>query len=383
MKHNYSLLKLTQQKILIALGFYCMVVMIIPTQVNAQTVISTNHLNNNNNALVTFNIQNTNSVPIVVRSISCHLDASPANNVSLLYNTNPVNDNAAPWNGGVVGAGQNGWIEGGSAVISNSNTNDGVVPVLDGLTVTIPANTTYGFALSATTLRYSSLSLGSVNTFSGGGVNLITGDGVSWGGTIAPSTPANYPRGFIGSITWYPISILKINLKDITAKNEGSKNKIQWSSLSELATDVYELERNIDGKNFIKIASFKANGQASNYSFTDESPSLGDNYYRLKLIEGNGNEQYSQIVNANVKSFENFSITTYPNPVIEKLYGSINGKIENNGTVVLIDINQKTVQKSAVSGANFSINMKQLNPGVYILKYSDKINVYTQKIIKK
>ncbi|WP_113661285.1 T9SS type A sorting domain-containing protein [Pedobacter nanyangensis] len=382
MKHNYSLLKLKQKKILITLGFYCIIAMIIPNKVNAQTVISTNHLDNNGNGLVTFNIQNTNNVPVVIRSISCHLGTSANNNVSLLYHVNPVNDIAAPWDGGIVGAGQNGWISGGSAIV-NSNSGNGVVQALDGLTITIPANTTYGFAFSASTLQYSTLTVGSVNTFSGGGVNLITGDGVSWGGVTAPATPGNYPRGFIGSITWYPISILKINLKDITAKNEGSKNKIQWSSLSESATDVYELERNIDGVNFTKIASFKANGKASSYSFIDENPSLGDNYYRLKLIEENDNAQYSQIVNANVKNFENFSITAYPNPVIETLHGSINGKIADNGTIALIDINQKTVQKSAISGTSFSINMKQLTSGVYLLKYSDKLNVYTQKIIKK
>ncbi|WP_199120867.1 hypothetical protein [Pedobacter sp. ASV28] len=112
MKHNYSLLKLRQNKMLITLGFYCLVAMIIPNKVHAQTVISTNHVNNNSNALVTFNIQNTNNVPIVIRSISCHLGTIATNNVSLLYNLNPINDNALPWDGGIVGAGQNGWISG-------------------------------------------------------------------------------------------------------------------------------------------------------------------------------------------------------------------------------------------------------------------------------
>src|SRR5690606_8402929 len=37
-----------------------------------------------------------------------------------------------------------------------------------------------------------------------GGVNLLTGDGISWGGTVYPSTPANYPRGLIGGITFIP-----------------------------------------------------------------------------------------------------------------------------------------------------------------------------------
>ncbi|WP_199120868.1 T9SS type A sorting domain-containing protein [Pedobacter sp. ASV28] len=153
--------------------------------------------------------------------------------------------------------------------------------------------------------------------------------------------------------------------------------------MSELASDIYELERNTDGRNFVKIASIKANGKASNYNYTDESPGFGGNYYRLKLIEENGNAQYSQIVNANVKSLTDFSVAAYPNPVVETLYGNINGKTEKNATVTLLDINQKTIKKIAVTDSKFSINMKNMAVGVYLLKYSDQFNTYIQKIIKK
>ena len=35
-------------------------------------------------------------------------------------------------------------------------------------------------------------------------MNVLTGDGISWGGTVYPTTPANYPRGLIGGITFIP-----------------------------------------------------------------------------------------------------------------------------------------------------------------------------------
>ncbi|MFO1516342.1 MAG: hypothetical protein U1F22_05405 [Lysobacterales bacterium] len=170
---------------------------------HAQTVINTNHPNNNGNGSVTFSVQNTNAYDIVITGIQCHLGTIATNNIQLLYNTSPYVDNAPPWDFGTVGAGQNGWIAAGSGVISNSNTANGIVPVLTSLSLTIPAGATYQLGLSATTMQYSTLTAGAgINTFSAGGVNLLTGDGISWGGVVYPATPANYPRGLIGGITF-------------------------------------------------------------------------------------------------------------------------------------------------------------------------------------
>ncbi len=170
----------------------------------SQTTVSTNHINNNGNGSVIFNVQNTNAFDIIITDVNCHLGTSAANNIQLLYNTTPYTDLAAPWSFGLVGAGQNGWIAAGTAVV-NSNTANGIVNALTGLSLTIPAGATYQLGLSASTMQYMTLTNGggvNVNTFTGGGVNLITGDGVSWGGVAYPATPANYPRGFIGGITF-------------------------------------------------------------------------------------------------------------------------------------------------------------------------------------
>jgi len=173
--------------------------------VHGQIVINTNHPNNNGNGSVTFEVQNTNAYDIVITGAQCHLGTTTTNNIQLLYNTTPYVDTTPPWSFGTVGAGQNGWISAGTGVVSNSSTANGIVSVLSNLSLTIPAGSTYQLGLSATTMQYSTLSSGAgINTFSAGGVNLFTGDGISWGGTVYPATPANYPRGIIGGITFIP-----------------------------------------------------------------------------------------------------------------------------------------------------------------------------------
>jgi hypothetical protein len=172
---------------------------------HAQTTVTTTHTNNNGNGSVIFNVQNTNAFDIIVTGVQCHLGTTATNNVQLLYRTTPFVDLAAPWDFGVVGAGQNGWISAGTGVVSNTNTANGIVPALSGLFLIIPAGQTYQLGFSGTTIQYMTLTSGAgTNTFSAGGVNIITGDGISWGGVAYPATPGNYPRGFIGGITFIP-----------------------------------------------------------------------------------------------------------------------------------------------------------------------------------
>ena len=172
---------------------------------NGQIVINTSHPNNNGNGSVTFNVQNTNAYDVTIIEIQCHLGTVAANNIQLLYRVTPIVDNSPPWSFGLVGAGQNGWISAGTGTVLNSNTANGIVTALSSLNLTIPAGATYQLGLSATTMQYSTLISGAgVNAFSAGGVNILTGDGISWGGTAYPATPANYPRGLIGGIKFVP-----------------------------------------------------------------------------------------------------------------------------------------------------------------------------------
>lgn len=150
--------------------------------------------------MVTFVVENTNPSPVMLTQVSTHLNASSSSTNSLYYYGSQINQ-AGTWSMGQINNGVNGWN-----LISTQTVNvatAGVVPALTGLSFVIPVGATYTFAISSSGgLSYFDLVSGAgINTFSGGGVNLKTGDGISWGGPVLPGTPANYPRGFIGSIT--------------------------------------------------------------------------------------------------------------------------------------------------------------------------------------
>lgn len=167
----------------------------------------TNHIDNNGNGLVTFNISNTNADAIILTDISTLIDAGAAgtNTFTLYYNTTAINSSGGIWTQGEIGDGLNGWQIAGSETITLT-ADPNPQQVISGMTVIIPGGSTYGFALSATTtLPYETLNAGDgVNNFPNSGVILQTGDNIGWGGTAASpsSTPVNYPRGWVGCIGW-------------------------------------------------------------------------------------------------------------------------------------------------------------------------------------
>jgi hypothetical protein len=183
-------------------GLFSVLALLLSTMLSAQITLNTTHTNNNGASSIIFNVQNTNANDIIITGVNCHLGTNAANNLQLLYRTTPLFDNTTPWDHGIVGANQNGWLPVATGVV-NSNTTNGIVPALTNLNLIVPAGATYQLAFSGTTIQYMTLTNGAgQNTFSAGGVNIITGDGISWAGGAYPATPVNYPRGLVGGITF-------------------------------------------------------------------------------------------------------------------------------------------------------------------------------------
>jgi len=301
MKTHVYLRLLKIKLLFLSLGMFSML------NLSGQTSISTNHINNNGNGSVIFNVQNTNAFDIIITQFSCHVSTSGATTSQVLYRTTPFSDFAAPWDHGVVGAGQNGWILVGNGNITGSNS---VIPVLTNTNVIVPAGATYQFGISSPSIAYMTLTSGAgVNTFSSGGVNLLTGDGISWGGVAYPSTPANYPRGLIGGITFIPAipcsGIPNGGTITPTAPNvcPSANFAINSTGVSTGTGTVYQWQSSSDGFTWNDVI-----GQNSSTFNGSQTQALS---YRLRTICTNGPDTaYSNVVSVGMNPFFNCYCTS-------------------------------------------------------------------------
>jgi hypothetical protein len=169
---------------------------------NAQTLSTTgSFLNNNGSGGVTFNLQNSNSYPIIISEIKGVIGVTGTSPVSLYYNPTPVSGAPAA----ITTA--NGWnlVASGSVSATGNTTTTVTQTLLSGFSFIIPANTTYGILVYALNQRYFTMPATGTTTISASGVNLTTGANIGYGGTgIPPTAPTINSRGWIGDIIFNP-----------------------------------------------------------------------------------------------------------------------------------------------------------------------------------
>jgi Secretion system C-terminal sorting domain len=177
---------------------------------------------------------------------------------------------------------------------------------------------------------------------------------------------------------------LPVNLIGFTAQKRGSVNVITWQTAQELNTNRFVIERSNDGINFNAIGQINSTGNsttAKNYSFIDNVPARGINYYRLKVIDNDNSNKTSTI--KNVRNEGATDVTVYPNPVKNTMQLKVNSDKNDKALVTLIDLNGKTLLTTTFTVTNgtniLDVQTNTLKSGTYIIK----IQLNDEIIIKK
>ena len=193
--------------------------------------------------------------------------------------------------------------------------------------------------------------------------------------SFGTSTPGPFSIQIVGSP-------LAITLDKISATNIGKSNRVDWNTLSEEASDKFELQRSADGKDFATIAKQNAKGTASRYTYVDNAPFTGINYYRLMMRDASGKTEYSKVVNATVQG-KGFSVQAYPNPVSDELTIKVNGNQSGNAEILLTDMTGKVIKRMSMNSVIQTVNMNGLASGIYLIKYVDDEQSQTLRITKE
>ena len=156
--------------------------------------------------------------------------------------------------------------------------------------------------------------------------------------------------------------------------------------VDELNVDHYEVEHSADDINFDTIATVKSvagDGINQQYSYVNQNPFQGINYYRIEEVNKSGSFTYSDIITV---SFNNVPVpwTIFPNPAI----GSVNvvSNISSSNVVLqLFDSEGRLVYQNELSqttiGQLTNITLGKFAKGIYTLKINSSTGVIQQKIL--
>ena len=174
--------------------------------------------------------------------------------------------------------------------------------------------------------------------------------------------------------------------------NNGN-GKLSWQMENESSnTDHYEIERSLNSIDFTKIITVgaKNNGNSSNsYDTTDFNlstiSSAGLYYYRIKEVDKNGKNIYSQISKIRL-SGKALAMLAYPNPINHFVNLTIDIEQDAIGILTIYDAVGKKIQwmeLQLLKGANTKkINMAKLAAGSYLLQLTTPKENNIIRIIK-
>lgn len=110
--------------------------------------------------------------------------------------------------------------------------------------------------------------------------------------------------------------VLPVTLLSFSAKPEGDRVQLAWSTTSERDADRFVVERSADLREFATVGEVMAKGTTDtrqHYGLTDNRPQPGINYYRLKQLDFNGTTHTYKPVSAIIRTDEP-TVAVYPNP---------------------------------------------------------------------
>jgi hypothetical protein len=184
-----------------------------------------------------------------------------------------------------------------------------------------------------------------------------------------------------------------VALTNFKGDKQGASNVLSWTTLNETNNKGFELQRSVDGVQFSSIGflpSKAVNGISQNsldYQFSDDKPFSGNSYYRLKQIDKDSKETYSQIVllTRQVKNVEIISMA--PNPVTSQTILTVAADRAQSGTIIILDATGRVLSSQSTylnSGNNrVELSLNYLAAGTYNLQVVTSGFVSTQRFIKQ
>ena len=175
----------------------------------------------------------------------------------------------------------------------------------------------------------------------------------------------------IGSMDGSP---LPVQLTSFTAEQKDGAVNLTWKTNNELQNSGFDIERkSVSDKQFSKIGFIKGAGNSSTpkqYSFSDNSVLNGKYYYRLRMVNNDGQSSYSNETELTITPSGFVMYQNYPNPFNPETNIKYAVPVESN---IIINIynslgeNIRTINQGIKQPGYYDINFNSngLSSGIY------------------
>ncbi len=189
----------------------------------------------------------------------------------------------------------------------------------------------------------------------------------------------------------------QISMSLLTFDAEVQRNTVElkWLTAMEIDNELFTIERSVNGNTYEVVGTKPGAGNSNDlltYKWIDSKPNVGTNYYRVKLTDSRGNEEYSMITPVNVESAgeDNIHISAaQPNPFIKDFSVEYTVPKDGDAKLKLMSVQGEVLYEDQVKCEKsktqqfFFKDEKGMKPGVYFLSVAQNDEKKMVKLIKR
>lgn len=177
------------------------------------------------------------------------------------------------------------------------------------------------------------------------------------------------------------INPLPVELISFTGVKEEGGIVLKWNTASETNNDYFIVERSRDGIDFERIAVVNGAGNSTellDYSFTDEHPFSGIQYYRLKQTDFDGAFEYSDIIAVKFMDPSMYKFMYDPNANMILIFCT--EKDNSPKSFELMNSSGRIIYTTQSAGDELMIQTSNFSKGLYSLRIVDKNGCSTIRV---
>ncbi|MBB4079749.1 hypothetical protein GGR28_002374, partial [Lewinella aquimaris] len=203
---------------------------------------------------------------------------------------------------------------------------------------------------------------------------------------VSGSTSNSAGQAFVFAVSRTTFAALPVELVAWRAEaNDAGQAHLSWRTASESDNERFDVQRSQDGTVFETIGSVTGHGTTvtpKSYTFIDESPGTGINYYRLRQVDYDGAVEFTETRSVFITESQTSSVKVFPNPLTAGVLTvrTVNHKLRG-ARLHLYGPAGRLVRSRKLRDRETKVPVSDLPSGMYVLTIGEGPHMKTRRIL--